>query len=290
MNSILIKRMAAMALKSPKRLPQTRAAQSLLPMSSLNNSNIITDGIIINNNNNTKTRTLSSSSSSSYLAQRKQRRNNKDSVIATGPDGTKYDIPLKPLGHFIQKRHAPKLKPRFKTKRISALKTATGSTKNIRHSPWRLNLICQFVAGQTIPDALLQLNYCEKVKAPLVASLLNRTVNTAKQKHGLLPSQLEVAECFATHGTHLKRVKIMGRGRAGKKLRRHSHMRLVLREIDFPLKIMMSRSRNERDKWVKRMEVALEDKEVADREREEIERLELELEEAQKKKLEAEKK
>lgn len=67
-------------------------------------------------------------------------------------------------------------------------------------------------------------------------------------------------------------------------------MRLVLREIDFPLKIMMSRSRNERDKWVKRMEVALEDREVADREREEIERLELELEEAQKKKLEAEKK
>ncbi len=99
-----------------------------------------------------------------------------------------------------------------------------------------------------------------------------------------------MAECFATHGTHLKRVKVMGRGRAGKKLRRFSHMRLVLREIDFPLKIVMSTSRNERDRWVKRMEVALEDKAAADREREEIESLERELEEARKKKLEASKK
>jgi len=61
-------------------------------------------------------------------------------------------------------------------------------------------------------------------------------------------------------------------------------MRIVLREIDFPLKIMMSTSRNERDRWVRRMEVALEDQQVAEMERMEIEALEKELEEQELKK------
>ncbi len=204
-------------------------------------------------------------------------------VIATGPDGTQYDIPLKPLGNYTTGRHAPKLAPRFKNARIAKLRTTEGKIENIRHSPWRMNLICQFVAGKTVPDALLQLQFCEKSKAPLVTTLLQRTMNSANQKYGLLPSQLEVAECFATHGSHLKRVKVMGRGRSGKKLRRFSHIRMVLREIDFPLKIITCTSINQRNKWVKHMEVALEDQKAKMAEMEEIESLEKELEDSRKK-------
>lgn len=203
-------------------------------------------------------------------------------VTAVGPDGKKYSIPLKPLGNYTSPRHAPKLAPRFKNARIAKLRTAEGKIKDIRHSPWRLNLVCQFVSGMTAPEALVQLKFCEKSKAPLVATLLQRTINTARQKHGLLPSQLEISECFATHGTHLKRIKIMGRGRAGKKLRRFSHMRLVLREIDFPLKIMTSTTLNQRQKWVKLMECALEDQELQKQEEEEIAALERQLEESRK--------
>ena len=50
--------------------------------------------------------------------------------------------------------------------------------------------------------------------------LLNRsmkgqsiTANFADIRHGLQPSQLEVAECFVTKGTPLKRIKPMARGR-----------------------------------------------------------------------------
>ena len=201
----------------------------------------------------------------------------KTSVIATGPDGTRYEIPFKPLGNYSTARHAPKLAPRYKNARIAKLPTVEGKLQSIRHSPWRMNLICQFAAGKTVPDALLQLKFCEKAKAPLVATLIQRTMNTANQKHGLLPSQLEVVECFATHGTHLKRVKIMGRGRSGKKLRRFSHVRIVLREIDFPLKIITSTTINERNKWIQKMETALQDSEISKREKDEIEQLEKEL-------------
>lgn len=106
-----------------------------------------------------------------------------------------------------------KTKPFIIKRRRQNLRTFVGIERNIRHSPWRMNLICQFVAGMTVPEALKQLMFTRKSKAPLVAEMVRRTANEADDIEGLQPSQLEVAECFATHGTHLKRIKIMGRGR-----------------------------------------------------------------------------
>lgn len=65
-----------------------------------------------------------------------------------------------------------KLKPHVVKKRLSKMKTYIGTEKNIRHSPWRLNLICQFAAGQTVNDALMQLQFCQKGFAPLVSYFL----------------------------------------------------------------------------------------------------------------------
>jgi len=205
------------------------------------------------------------------------------SVIAVGPNGDKYSIPLYPLGyHKRSGNYAPKLQPFIKNNRIAQLRTIEGKKRSIRHSPWRLNLVCQFAAGQTVPDALLQLRYCEKSRAPLVAKVIKEAANTAKQKYGLEMSQLEVAECFATHGQHLKRIKTMGRGRSGRMKHRFSHMRLVLREIDFPLKIVTSTTKGKRQQWIKKMEIALEEKARNDQERAELEELEKEFEEMKK--------
>lgn len=187
----------------------------------------------------------------------------------TSNNGRHYallNIPLK------NKRR--KIAPSVVRKRLEKLRTYVGKETNIRHSPWRLNLICQFAAGQTIPDALIQLKFCEKGKAPLVRKVVNRMARVAKSKDGLVPSQLEVAECFATHGSHLKRISYHGRGRSGKKLRRHSHMRIVVREIDFPLKIAQAKTLNQKKKWVRLQHAAEADAARAKAEREEIEELE----------------
>lgn len=106
-----------------------------------------------------------------------------------------------------------KVKPFIIKRRIKQLRTYDGAEKGIRHSPWRMNLVCQFAAGLTVPEALKQLMFCQKRMAPLVAKVIRDTANEADRRDGLQPSQLEVAECFSTHGTHLKRIKIMGRGR-----------------------------------------------------------------------------
>ena len=78
---------------------------------------------------------------------------------------------------------------------------------------------------------------------------------------------------------------------SGKKLRRFSHIRLVLREIDFPTKILEATSINQKRKWLERLAIAREDYEKARVEKEELEELErlaAEVAEKQRKEKEAE--
>lgn len=205
-------------------------------------------------------------------------------------------IPQDEAENFAAFAHAnrhQKVKPFIIKRRTKQLRTYLGNERSIRHSPWRMNLVCQFAAGLTVPEALKQLMFCQKVKAPLLAKVIRRTANLADIRHGLQPSQLEVAECFSTHGSHLKRVKIMGRGRSGKKHRRHSHIRLVLREIDFPLKLMQAESINQKRKWLGLLGTARDDFERAKVDRDELAELEAmaaELEEEARKKREEEEK
>jgi large subunit ribosomal protein L22 len=119
----------------------------------------------------------------------------------------------KTYGMLMDTRKLPKLKPYIVKRRLARMKTYVGTEKGIRQSPWKLNLICQLAAGLTLEEALTQLQFCDKKNADLVAKVLKRTSNLSDIKDGLQMSQLEVAECFATKGMMLKRIKLMGRGR-----------------------------------------------------------------------------
>jgi ribosomal protein L22 len=168
------------------------------------------------------------------------------------------------------KSNFKKVKPGIVNRRISKLKTYEGTEKDIRHSPWRLNLICQLSAGLPLLEAIKQLEFCEKSFAPLVQRVLQRTSNLADIRHGIQQCQLEVAECFATQGHHLKRMKIHGKGRVGVMHHKHSHMRVILREIDFPLKIYQAPTLNQKRKWVQLQIEAREEFLNAKKERDEL--------------------
>jgi large subunit ribosomal protein L22 len=187
-------------------------------------------------------------------------------TIIHGKDGRQFAV-------FDTQKH-PKLKPSIVRRRLNRMRIFDGAEKNIRHSPWRLNLVCQLVAGLPFQEAMTQLDFCKKSKAPLVQKMLQRTANLADIRHGLQPSQLEIAECFATRGTPLKRVKTMGRGRSGRMEHKHSHMRVVLREVDFKLRIYQAPSVNQKKKWFMLQQNAEKDSTRAKAERDEIRRLE----------------
>jgi ribosomal protein L22 len=116
---------------------------------------------------------------------------------------------------FAMDSNLPKLKPHIVQRRMKTLRTYEGGHQQFRHSPWRLNLVCQLAARcATLEESMAQVEFCGKQKSKgLVIKVLQRTANLADIRHCLQPSQLEVAECFATQGKHLKRIKFMGRGR-----------------------------------------------------------------------------
>jgi large subunit ribosomal protein L22 len=178
------------------------------------------------------------------------------------------------LSQYVAVSKTPKLKPYIVRRRLARMRVYVGAERGIRHSPWRLNLVCQLAAGLPLTDALTQLQFCNKWAAPLVQRVLQRTSNLADIRDGLQPTQLEVAECFATRGTPLKRMKTMGRGRTGRMEHRHAHMRVVLREIDFKLKVYQAPTLNQKKRWLERQMVAQRDGARAAAEREEMARLE----------------
>lgn len=191
--------------------------------------------------------------------------------IVQSPDGRQFAA-------FELPTFQRKLKPYIVKRRLARMKTFVGKQKNIRHSPWRMNLVCQFAAGQTLTDAIQQLEFCRKSMAPLVKKVLIRTSNVADMKYGLQQSQLEVAECFATKGSPLKRMRVMGRGRTGRMEHKHSHFRVVLREIDFKLRMYLAPTIGQKKRWFLRQQQAEAEFAKAKAERDEISRLEKETE------------
>lgn len=199
-------------------------------------------------------------------------------------------IPTKALPILLKDRYKG-LRPSVVRKRLEKMRTYSGKQKNIRGSPWKLNLVCQLAAGLPVWEALKQLNFCNKAKAPLVAQVIQRTANLASIRDGLTVRQLEVATCFSTHGAPLKRIRYMAKGRSGKVRREFSHMNVTLREIDFDLKVAQSTSLGEMRRWLLFKGIALEAMELKQAEAKEMEELERKAQEiAEKKKAEEKKK
>eukprot|EP01083_Nonionella_stella_P181862 652747_1 len=63
------------------------------------------------NNNNQQQSSVESIIKSRSLSSYPKPLDDAEFVLATGPDGVQYNIPLKPLGPYAKKRHAPKIKP-----------------------------------------------------------------------------------------------------------------------------------------------------------------------------------
>ena len=170
----------------------------------------------------------------------------------TTPTGQEYVI-------FEPPKFCGKLKPHIVKRRLARMRTYVGGQQKIRHSEWRANLVCQMVAGLTLDDALLQLAFSPKKMAPYIDKTLREIARRADRLDGLQTSQLEVAECFATKGTPIKKIKYHGKGGFGKMEHRFAHFRVVLREIDFKLRIYQARSLNQKKKWFRRQQHAAEE-------------------------------
>lgn len=219
-------------------------------------------------------------SSSSLTAPTEPKRVDLD-VTKIFPNGEipEHVIPANVLS-ILLKNPSKGLRPAVVQKRLAKLRTYKGRQKSIRGSPWKLNLVCHLAAGLPVVEALNQLKFCVKAKAPLVSQVIQRTANLASIRDGLPMSQLEVATCFSTHGIPLKRIRYHAKGRHGEVRREFSHLNVTLREIDFDLKMVQSKTLGEMKRWLmhkamvseeqKKMNVEAKEMEILERRAQEI--------------------
>ncbi len=104
---------------------------------------------------------------------------------------------------------------------------ARARCRYIRVTPTKVRLVADGIRGKDVPTSLAVLAQVNKGCAPVVAKVLKSAVDTAKQK-GLTEEQLFVSKIIADQGPTWKRYRAAPFGRAGRILKRTTHLTIEL--------------------------------------------------------------
>lgn len=106
----------------------------------------------------------------------------------------------------------------------------TSKTSYLSVSPRKMRLVIDQVRGMGAIQAMTVLEYMPKKAAKLVHKTLKSAVANAENNFDLNPQTLYVATIFADDGPRLKRMKAGARGRYKPRVRRTSHLTIILDE------------------------------------------------------------
>lgn len=101
-------------------------------------------------------------------------------------------------------------------------------TKGLGISPQKLRLVCDKVRGLDALQAKVVLQFMPHKGAEMISKTLASAIANAENNHDLDPNVLYVAQIFADEGARLKRVKAGARGRYKPRVKRNSHLTVVL--------------------------------------------------------------
>lgn len=104
----------------------------------------------------------------------------------------------------------------------------TARTKHLSISPQKLRLVCDKVRGLDALQAKTVLEYMPQKGAGFVIKTLSSAIANAENNYDIDPTTLVVAQIWADEGTRLKRVKAGARGRYKPRVKRLSHLTVVL--------------------------------------------------------------
>jgi large subunit ribosomal protein L22 len=105
-------------------------------------------------------------------------------------------------------------------------------TKHLPISPQKLRLVCDQVRGMDVQQALTVLEYMPQKGAALVHKTMAAALANAENNFDLNRNLLYVESIVADGGPMLKRMKAGARGRYKPRLRRTSHLTVVLAELE----------------------------------------------------------
>ncbi len=93
-----------------------------------------------------------------------------------------------------------------------------------RISPQKCRLIADAVRGKPVALALRQLGFMPKKGARIVKKVLESAVANAEHNMGADIDELSVSQIFVDEAPRLKRFQPRAKGRAGKIIKRNSHI------------------------------------------------------------------
>ncbi len=99
-----------------------------------------------------------------------------------------------------------------------------------RISPRKVKIVLDLIRNKPVGVAMGIIKNTPKAASEYLEKLLNSAMANAEHNHNLDVNNLYVAECYATQGPTLKRVRPRAQGRAFRILKRTSHITLVLKE------------------------------------------------------------
>jgi large subunit ribosomal protein L22 len=102
--------------------------------------------------------------------------------------------------------------------------------RSVSIAPQKLRLVCDQVRGMDAEKALVTLQFMPQKGAKFIGKALASALANAENNFDLNRDNLYVARIFADEGPSLKRMKAGARGRYKPRVRRTSHLTVVLAE------------------------------------------------------------
>jgi large subunit ribosomal protein L22 len=102
------------------------------------------------------------------------------------------------------------------------------TTRYLPISPQKLRLVLDQVRGMHAKDALTVLQHMPQKGSEFVYKTVASAVANAENNFDLNPNQMVISEIYAGDGPRLKRFKAGARGRYKPRVRRTSHLWVVL--------------------------------------------------------------
>ena len=104
------------------------------------------------------------------------------------------------------------------------------TAKGVTISPKKLKWVVQTVRGKRVNEALDILKFLPSPAAKEVANVVKSAAANAENNLLLNPEDLRIVGIYANKGPVLKRLRARPRGRAGRIIKRSSHITVVVDE------------------------------------------------------------
>ncbi len=104
------------------------------------------------------------------------------------------------------------------------------SGKYVGVSPRKVRLVLEHLPGRRVQDALTMLRYMPVPSARMVEKVVKSAAANAENNYQLPPDELRIKAAYAGEARRLKRFRPRARGRVAPRLRRLSHITVIVED------------------------------------------------------------